>query len=149
MCSLSDLLCLACSQPSLCLHVCSICGFWHWHPYILPYCELLNHTYVLNTKYMIAICKMLLTCLPLSRFSTTSHSLSYSLSHIAGQRVISPSMSPDDLPKDVLHEVKRTLFYKGPKSPMDNPDVFKTVMSLLSGYEVDSTCTYVLCCIYV
>ena len=46
-------------------------------------------------------------------------------------------MLPDDLPKDVLLTVKRTLFYKGPMSPMDNPEKFKTIMSLLSGYEVD------------
>ena len=61
--------------------------------------------------------------------------LSILWSSIAGQRVRSPSVLP--LPKDVLHIVKRTLFYKGPMSPMDNPENFKTIMSLLSGYEVD------------
>ena len=37
---------------------------------------------------------------------------------------------------DYLREVKRTLFQKGPKSPIDNMEVFKRVMSLLSAYEV-------------
>ena len=37
---------------------------------------------------------------------------------------------------DYLREVKRTLFQKGPKSPIDNVEVFKKAMSLLSAYEV-------------
>ena len=41
------------------------------------------------------------------------------------------------LPKDVLRFVKRTLFFEGPMSPMDNPEKFQTIMSLLSRYEVD------------
>jgi hypothetical protein len=37
---------------------------------------------------------------------------------------------------DYLREVKRTLFQKGPKSPIDNVEVFKKAMSLLSAYEL-------------
>ena len=55
-------------------------------------------------------------------------------------------MLPDHLPKDVLLTVKRTLFYKGPMSPMDNPEDFRTIMSLLSRYEVDIVMTYTCMC---
>ena len=81
----------------------------------------------------------------------SSPSIPYSLSffllfshHTAGQRVRSPSVLSADLLKDALLSVKRTLFFKGPTSPMDNPEKFKIVMSLLSGYEVDTvSCTCV------
>ena len=47
---------------------------------------------------------------------------------------------------DYLREVKRTLFWKRPMSPMDNVEVFKRAMSLLSAYEV--RCDFMSLCRY-
>lgn len=95
--------------------------------------------FIHNYYYMVVTCKCYLHVYPfiLSPYSLLTPILPILSWSIAGQRVRSPSVLPPDLPKDVLLTVKRTLFYKGPMSPMDNPEKFKTIMSLLSGYEVD------------
>ena len=67
-------------------------------------------------------------------------SLSFPNIHVVGQRIRAPTVLEESFASnDFLHEVKRTLFWKEAKSPMDKMDVFKKVMSLLSAYEASHT----------